>query len=85
MLKMDQGRVTVILGPGWFVTESRLPLKVGDKMEVTGAKLSRNGQDLMIAKEVKANGKTLKLLDENGHPVWIGLRGLPPSGNSPVR
>ena len=81
MLKTDQGRVTVILGPAWFVTEAKLPLKAGDKMEVTGAKVSRNGQDLIIAKEVKANSKTLKLLDENGRPVWIGLRGLPPSGS----
>jgi hypothetical protein len=85
MLKTDQGRVTVILGPAWFVTEAKLSLKAGDKMEVTGAKVSRNGQDLIIAKEVKANGKTLKLLDENGRPVWIGLRGLPPSKNPPVR
>jgi hypothetical protein len=85
ILKTDQGSITVILGPAWFVTQAKLPLKAGDTMEVTGSKFTRNGQDFIIAKEVKANGKTLKLMDENNHPLWHGPRDMPPGGSHPAR
>jgi hypothetical protein len=70
VLKTDQGPITVHLGPNWYLTEEELPLKAGETMEVTGSKVTQEGKTIIMASEVKADGKTLKLRDEQGYPVW---------------
>ena len=42
-------------------------------MEVTGSKVTLNNQPALIAREVKVNGTTLKLRDDQGLPVWRGM------------
>ena len=71
-LKTDQGSLMVLLGPGWYLDEKKLAVKVGDKVEVTGSKVTLNDQPSLIAREVKVNGTTLKLRDDQGIPVWRG-------------
>jgi hypothetical protein len=73
VLKTDQGRIIVHLGPTWYVTEEKLPLKVGATLEVTGSKVTRNGKTVIVAREAKTDGKTLTLRDEQGLPVWRGM------------
>ncbi|HZE22108.1 MAG TPA: hypothetical protein VE082_08650, partial [Desulfobaccales bacterium] len=48
-------------------------VKVGDKLEATGSKVTLNNQPVLIAREVKANGQTLTLRDAQGIPAWRGL------------
>jgi hypothetical protein len=72
-LKTDQGSLLVHLGPGWFLDEKKFALKVGDTVEATGSKVTLNNQPALIAREVKANGATLKLRDDQGLPVWRGM------------
>jgi hypothetical protein len=72
VLKTDQGPITVHLGPSWYLSEEKFPLKAGETMEVTGSKIAQDGTTIIMASEVKANGKTLKLRDEQGFPVWRG-------------
>jgi hypothetical protein len=78
-LKTDQGSLLVHLGPGWFLDEKKFALKVGDTVEATGSKVTLNNQPALIAREVKANGATLKLRDDQGLPVWRGM-GRGPGG-----
>jgi hypothetical protein len=72
-LKTDQGSLMVHLGPGWYLDEKKFPIKVGDTVEVTGSKVTLNNQPALIGREVKVNGTTLKLRDDQGLPVWRGM------------
>lgn len=71
-LKTDQGSLMVHLGPGWFLDEKKFAVKVGDTVEATGSKVTLNNQPALIAREVKVNGATLKLRDDQGLPAWRG-------------
>jgi hypothetical protein len=71
-LKTDQGSLMVHLGPGWFLDENKFSVKVGDTVEATGSKVTLNNQPALIAREVKVQGATLKLRDDQGLPVWRG-------------
>jgi len=76
-LKTDQGSLRVHLGPAWYLEQQQAALKVGDAMEVTGSKVTLNQEPTIIAKELRVNGKTVKLRDEQGFPLW---RGMGPGG-----
>ena len=82
LLKTDQGSLMVHLGPGWYLDEKKFAVKVGDTVEATGSKVTLNNQPALIAREVKVNGTTLKLRDDQGLPVWRGMGRR--SGRGPV-
>ncbi len=71
VLKTASGSVTVLLGPAGYVERQGFPLKVGDTWEVAGNK-SAGG---IVAREIKSGGRTLKLRDERGQPLWRGMGG----------
>ena len=83
LLKTEKGSILVHLGPGWYLDEKKFALKVGDTVEATGSQVTLNNQPALIAREVKANGLTLKLRDEQGLPVWRGMGMGPGGGKSP--
>jgi hypothetical protein len=72
LLKTDQGSLVVHLGPGWYLDEKKFAVKAGDTVSATGSKVTLNNQPALIAREVTANGTTLKLRDDQGLPVWRG-------------
>jgi len=75
ILKTDQGNLTVRIGPPWYLSQEKFSLKVGDNLEVAGFKITQNGKTILMAQEVKKDGKTLKLRNEHGFPVWPGAGG----------
>jgi hypothetical protein len=72
ILKTAKGNFLVHLGPTWYLEQQKFPLKAGDTLEVTGSQVILNNQPAIIAKDAVANGKTLKLRDASGIPVWRG-------------
>ena len=52
--------------------ETRPDLVSGDKVEVTGSRVTYQGQPAIIAAEVKKGGQVLKLRDAAGVPAWAG-------------
>ncbi|MFH1595142.1 MAG: hypothetical protein ABIG94_02045 [Pseudomonadota bacterium] len=79
VLKTDRGNITVYLGPDWYLDQQKISLKAGDKLAVTGSKVTLGGQPSIIAKDLKkGGGKTITLRDDKGVPVWLGQR--PPNG-----
>jgi len=87
LLKTDQGSLIVHLGPTWYLDQEKFAVKAGDTLEITGSKVTLNNQPAVIAREVKVEGKTLKLRDDQGVPVWRGMgrgpgggRGMGPGG-----
>lgn len=73
-LKTDQETIPVHLGPGWYVEQQGITLAAGDKVEVTGSRVTYQGKPAIIAAQVKKDGKILMLRDANGVPAWAGQR-----------
>ena len=72
VVKTDQGKITVHLGPAWYINQQQIVLKPGDALEATGSKMEMGGGTMMLAKEVTVGGKTFKLRDDQGLPLWRG-------------
>jgi hypothetical protein len=74
MVKADQETISVHLGPAWYVQRQDIKIVPGDKVEITGSRITYQGKPAIIAAEAKKGDEILKLRDENGLPVWSGWR-----------
>ncbi len=72
VLKTANGNLTVNLGPPWYVSKQDFTLQTGDSLEVTGSKVTKDEKTVLLAAEVKKNGRTLKVRDEKGAPLFKG-------------
>src|SRR4030042_4566592 len=73
-LKTDQETIPVHLGPSWYVDQQEVKPAPGDKVEVTGSRVTYQGKPAIIAAQGKKDGETLQLRNANGVPVWAGQR-----------
>lgn len=71
-VKTDSGEIPVHLGPSWFMEHQDTQIEPKDEIEVTGSRVTFEGKPTIIASEVKKDGGTLRLRDENGRPAWAG-------------
>lgn len=72
-VKTDSETIPVHLGPTWYL-EQQEKIKIGDKVTITGSRITFDNKPALIASQIKRNQMTLKLRDENGFPVWRGWR-----------
>ena len=68
-LKAGDKVISVELAPKDYLKEIECWVKVGDVVEVTGAKVADAG-DQIIAREVVLGNSTMVLRDNKGVPVW---------------
>jgi len=71
-LKTEKEAIPVHLGPSWYLEKQGMTLAPGDKVEVTGSRITYQGQPTIIAAEVSKGGQVLKLRDAAGVPAWAG-------------
>ncbi len=71
-LKTEKETIPVHLGPSWYLEKQAMTFAQGDKVEVTGSRVTYQGQPTIIAQEVKKGGQVLKLRDTAGVPAWAG-------------
>ena len=85
VLKTENGYTELDLGPPGYVTEKGFRLKMGDILEAVGFQAARDGRTIFFAATVKTPDQTLKLLDDQGSPLWRprGPRGPGPGGMGP--
>jgi len=69
-LKTDKGSIPVHLGPSWYIDKQGVKFEPGDKVQVTGSRVTFNKKPAIIASEVKKGDQTLNLRDETGAPAW---------------
>lgn len=74
LLNTVNGNVSIHLGPAWYIDNQDIQIIKGDNVSVTGSKVTYNGDQVIIAKEVIKGDQILKLRDENGYPLWSGWR-----------
>jgi len=70
VLKTEKGSLPVHLGPSWYMDKQGLKFEKGDKVQVTGSRITFNKKPAIIASEVKKGDQVLKLRDETGTPAW---------------
>jgi len=71
-LKTGKETVPVHLGPSWYMEKQAVTIAPGDKVEVTGSRVTFQGTPTIIAGEIKKGGQVLKLRDAAGIPAWAG-------------
>lgn len=77
LLKTDKEDLDVPLGPTAFIADSGFTFAKGDHIEVLGSRVKVGATDVLLAREVQNDGKTLVLRDANGVPKWSrGRRGV---------
>jgi hypothetical protein len=71
-LKTDKETVDVRVGPSSFLTEHKMSLAKGDKIEVTGSRVKFGDAEAVVAREIKKGDQTLTLRNAQGVPAWAG-------------
>jgi len=71
-LRTEKEKIKVFLGPSLYVDKLPVKIKVLDKIQVTGSKITWAGKPVILAAEVKKGDQVLKLRDPNGVPLWSG-------------
>jgi len=70
-LKADDGRLlTVQLAPRGFLRKQAVLPAQGDQLQLRGCIVDRNGQNIFIASQIDAHGKTVLLRSDQGKPLW---------------
>lgn len=77
VLRTDAGNLTVHVGPSGYIADQGFSFAKGDALEVTGSKVKIRGQDVVLAREIKKDGKVLTLRDAQGIPKWSRGRQRP--------
>jgi hypothetical protein len=62
----------VHVGPSAYVKRNGFTFAVGDQIEIVGSEVAYNGTKVLIAREIKKDGKDLVLRDKQGFPLWSG-------------
>lgn len=75
LVRTDKATVSAHLGPSWYVDEQDVKIVRGDRVEVTGSRVTLAGESVLIAAEVKKGDKVLRLRSESGVPRWSGRGG----------
>ena len=79
-IQVRTGVLEVYLGPANFIKLLDLKLRPGPKVvAVTGSRVTFEGNDLVLAREVRVDNTVFSLRDRKGVPSWIwsGLGAIP--------
>ncbi len=74
ILKTDEGNVDVHIGPSDYISQKGFSFAKGDAVEVVGSKVTMAGMEVVLAREITKDGKTLILRNARGIPEWSGRR-----------
>lgn len=66
------GPITVHVGPSAYVQSKEFTFVKGDALTIVGSKVTMNGQDVVLAREITKGNQRLTLRDAKGFPLWSG-------------
>jgi hypothetical protein len=69
-LKSDRGTMRVLLGPTSYLNKEKVKIQKGDKIAVTGSRVTMHKKTELVATEVKKGNETLDLRKSDGTPLW---------------
>jgi len=62
--------VTVHAGPSQYTAQQDFRFKAGDAVTISGSKTRIGMKQVIMASEIQSGGRTLKLRDQQGRPLW---------------
>lgn len=65
-----QNEVIVRLAPGPFLESEGLQISTRDAVKIVGSRITADGAEVLVAREVTHKGKTFVLRDAEGTPRW---------------
>jgi hypothetical protein len=74
VIRTDKGAVLVQVAPADFLKEIGTTFKVGDQVQVLGAKALNVAEEQILAREITVGASTVTLRDDKGLPVWAGWK-----------
>lgn len=74
VLKTDQGLVDVHVGPTNWLAKQQYAFAKGDALQVLGSKVTVDGVDAFIAREITKGEAKIVLRNDSGIPEWSGGR-----------
>ncbi|CAD5928410.1 hypothetical protein NO976_01166 [Planktothrix agardhii] len=73
LMKTNKETLEVHVAPLWYLEEHDFQIQLNDSLEVTGMRVKRRRQSILIVGEIKKGNQTLQLRDEDGYPRWTRL------------
>ena len=70
VMKNGDQTVDIYLCPKTFMDDMGVTFSKGDEIAFTGSKITQDGSEMMLAREVVRGQDTLVLRDGKGKPVW---------------
>jgi hypothetical protein len=70
LLTTDTDTLRVHLGPTSFLKERRVEIKKGDRVDVTGSRITVGDSEILLAREVRRGDTVWSLRDRAGQPLW---------------
>lgn len=74
ILKTVAETLEVHLGPSAFLMDKKINILKGDAVEILGSRVTIDGTQVLLAREIKKGDNTWTLRDASGHPMWSGGR-----------
>jgi hypothetical protein len=74
IMQSADGELVVHLGPTWYLEHQAKQIAVGDRVVVTGSRVTLEGESALIAAQIRIGDDVLTLRDANGRPTWAGWR-----------
>ena len=74
VVKTDKETISVHLGPAWYLENQDVRVEPKDQVEVRGSRITFQGKPAILAVEVRKGDEVLKLREDNGVPVWSGVK-----------
>lgn len=73
-VKTNAETISVHLGPAWYIDNQDIQFVKGDKVTITGSRITFKKAPAIIATNATKNDLVLQLRDNNGYPTWSGWR-----------
>jgi hypothetical protein len=70
VMTTDKERISVHLGPAWFIDNQETKIQALDQIQVRGSRVMFQGKPAIIAAEIVKDGQKLTLRNVNGVPAW---------------
>jgi hypothetical protein len=70
LLATDSDRVRIRLGPSAFLNEKQVEIKKGDRLTVTGARVTVGDSQVVLAREIRKGDTVWALRNAGGQPLW---------------
>jgi hypothetical protein len=70
VVRFEGETLIVHVGPSHYLAQQGFAFAEGDQIEVTGSKVKFEGHDVLVAREIKKDGRLLTLRNRQGIPTW---------------